>query len=149
MSLLGNGRSYPRDIGRSSLFGKDGVIFQFGDTFAHDDAGEFIGGTSSTAAIVQNPSCHPTITSYALGDGGEVPSFIPLRPEEREQDLYGKRTTLWCFGGIIEIGETDREVAAGWVFYHKGTQVRDICRAHLSYRFRYWRIAIPPFLKNG
>jgi hypothetical protein len=107
------------------LFGKDGVIFQFGDTFAHNDAGEYIGGTSCTAAVVQDPRSHPTVTTYALYNEGMVPSFIPLRPEEREQDLYGKRTTLWCFGGIIEVGETDGEVAAGWVFYQKGTQVSD------------------------
>jgi hypothetical protein len=107
------------------MFGKDGVLFQFGDTFAHNGVGEFIGSTSSTAAVVQNPNTHPTITSYHLDDAGKVPSFIPLRPEEREQDLYGKRTTLWCFGGIIEIDETDGEVAAGWVFYQKGTQVRE------------------------
>jgi hypothetical protein len=131
MTLVGNGRSYPRDIGRSSSFGKDGVIFQFGDTFAHNDAGEFIGGTSSTAAVVQDPSSYPTVTSYALDDEGKVPSFIPLRPEEQDQDLYGKRTTLWCFGGIIEIGEADGEVAAGWVFYQKGTQVSDFYRVFL------------------
>lgn len=136
MTFIGNGRSYPRDIGRSSLLGKDSVIFQFGDTFVHDDTGEFIGGTSSTAAAIQNPIRDPTIASYALDVRGRVPSFIPLRPEEQDQDLYGKRTTLWCFGGIIEIGETDGEAAAGWIFYQKGTQVCNMYRTRIYYRAR-------------
>jgi hypothetical protein len=103
--------------------GKSAVVFQFGDTFSHDDAGEFVRGTSSTAAIVQDPVHQPTVTSYTLDEEGEVPSFIPMRPEEKTQ--YGKRATLWCFGGIIEIGEADGDVAAGWVFYQKGTHVSD------------------------
>ncbi len=142
--FTGNGRSYPRDIGRSSLLGKDGVVFQFGDTFAHNGAGEFSGSTSSTAAILQDPGSHPTVTSYTLDDEGKVPSFIPLRPEEQEQDLYGKRTTLWCFGGVVEVGETDGEVTAGWVFYQKGTQVSNIYRLRLRYRYYHWRTAIYP-----
>jgi hypothetical protein len=138
MTLIGNGRTYPRDIGRSSSLGKGGVIFQFGDTIAHNDAGEFIGGTSSTAAVVQDPTSYPTVTSYSLDDEGKVPSFIPLRPEERDQDLYGKRTTLLCFGGIVEIGEADGDVATGWVFYQKGTQVSDIYRVLLRYRYCHY-----------
>jgi len=154
MTLIENGRNYPRDIGRSSSFGKGGVIFQFGDTFAHNDAGEFIGGTSSTAAVVQDPTSYPTVTSYPLDDEGKVPSFIPLRPEERDQDLYDKRTTLWCFGGIIEIGEADGDVATGWVFYQKGTQVSDTYRMLLRYRYRHYLFfGKPPqilqYPKNG
>lgn len=98
-------------------------MFQFGDTFSHNDAGEFVGGTSSTAAIVQDAIHSPTVTSYVLDEEDCIPSFIPMRPEERTQD--GKRTTLWCFGGLIEIGDADGDVAAGWVFYQKGSHVSD------------------------
>jgi hypothetical protein len=46
-----------------------------------------------------------------------------MRPEEKTE--YGKRATLWCFGGILEIGEADGDIAAEWVFYHRGTHVSD------------------------
>lgn len=118
-----SGLSYPRDIGRSSSFGDANVLFNFGDTFAHDVTGKYIGSTSSTLAVATNTERLPTVTAFRPDKDGVVPSFIPLFEAEKSQ--HGKRTTLWCFGGIVESDTIDSigDIAAGWVFYQKGTHV--------------------------
>jgi hypothetical protein len=120
---LGNGLSYPRDIGRSSSLGDAHVLFNFGDTFAHDVTGKCIGSTSSTLAVAMNTERLPTVTAFRPDENGVVPSFIPFLETEKNQ--YGKRTTFRCFGGILELDSIDSigDISAGWIFYQKGTHV--------------------------
>jgi len=46
-----NGRTIPRDIGRSVKFG-DEYYYIFGDTFCFDDAEQFVGVSNNTIAHI-------------------------------------------------------------------------------------------------
>jgi hypothetical protein len=102
-------------------------MYNFGDTFAHDESRNFVGATSSTMAIAAIPQS-PEITSYPdVTANGAVASFIPLIKEEQEWEdhlqQFRKRATLWCFGGILQSAPILGNVCEGWTFFQKSTHV--------------------------
>ncbi len=57
-----NKRYYPRDIGCSSYV-SGCAVYQFGDTFVHDNSEKFVGVTCANASIVKDIS-KPQQSSY-------------------------------------------------------------------------------------
>ena len=106
-----------RDIGRSCYFAGR-YYYIFGDTFCKDQDNNFVGLVSNTIASVDDPM-RPLITSYASTDSdGKFEAFIKTTEEEECSETHrGVRTTLWCFGGVVE---TSPEV--GWAWFEKGEQ---------------------------
>ena len=102
-----NGTYYSRDIGRSSVIG-DKILYQFGDTFCHDEEGKAV-LISNTVAMVEDLQ-DPFRTCYPFySPNGVVKPFLELNEEERVREEatagqeYRARITLWQFGGIVEI----------------------------------------------
>ena len=78
-----NGLGYSRDIGRSfSLNGNNFYIF--GDTFCKNPAGDFIGISNNTAAILPDKEkfCHSRYLEF--NDDDTVKTFVPLTAEEKK-----------------------------------------------------------------
>ena len=98
-----NGIGYSRDIGRSfTLSGKNFYIF--GDTFCKNAAGDFVGISNNTVALVPEDK-KPCESRYlALNDDDTVNCFVPLTLEEKILQKNGVgRVTLWGFGGVVEL----------------------------------------------
>ena len=106
-----------RDIGRSALFGGK-CYYIFGDTFWTDRNNKFVKMVSSTIADVLDPA-DPFTTAYTTIDSEDnVEDFIKLTEEEKTlNNEQGIRTTLWCFGGIVETSP-----GFGWVWFEKGEE---------------------------
>jgi hypothetical protein len=103
------------------------VVFQFGNTKAHDDVHEKDGeypATTSTIAIVPHPNRSPIEIAYDVDPNGKIQSSITTF--DNEADSYGKRITLFCFGGILLLGKPTGGVAAGWTFFQKRVEVSNL-----------------------
>ncbi|KAH7364210.1 hypothetical protein BKA65DRAFT_590568 [Rhexocercosporidium sp. MPI-PUGE-AT-0058] len=119
----GTGNKYPRDIGRSSMLSNGDIIFQFGDTFMHNEKGTFIGLASNTYSVATDTT-NPSLSLYNHASPvGQSPiePFIPLEPGEIAQGLKA-----CSFSGIVE-DVYDREIdkregykmklIQGWTFF--------------------------------
>ncbi|KAI9717897.1 MAG: hypothetical protein M1812_004424 [Candelaria pacifica] len=112
-----NNVQYSRDIGRSSKIGRF-YVYQFGDTFCFNRAGDFVGMTDNTCAVIPEPSSEPTSCVYRTFEGNEkVSALVPLTNDERFLPDEGHLMKLWSFGGIIEDSHLN---GYGWVFFEKG-----------------------------
>ncbi|RFU25360.1 hypothetical protein B7463_g10970, partial [Scytalidium lignicola] len=111
-----SGRYYPRDGGRSSAV-RGLAVYQFGDTFAHDAKGNFVGVSCSNVSIVSNPR-KPQLSTYCgVFPNGAIPTNPPLILGEEMNDDW--RTTTWCFGGIVFAEESKGKVIEGYTFFQK------------------------------
>ncbi|KAH6709259.1 hypothetical protein BKA61DRAFT_579328 [Leptodontidium sp. MPI-SDFR-AT-0119] len=119
----GTGNRYPRDIGRSSILSNGDIIFQFGDTFMHNERGTFIGLANNTYSVATDDK-NPTLSLYKhtnpLGNGPVEP-FIPLELSEIQRGFKA-----WSFSGIVEDvfdPEIDKregykmKLLPGWTFF--------------------------------
>jgi hypothetical protein len=112
--FLANGRYYPRDIGCSSAVNGH-ALFQFGDTFAHDSEGNFVGISCSNVALVKDIR-KPNLCTYCdILPNGTVPTNPPLIPADRDDGHY--RTTTWCFGGVVFPERQAGAVVEGYTFF--------------------------------
>lgn len=111
---------YSRDIGRSFTLNSHHYIL-FGDTFCKNSAGEFVGLTNNTAALLHNsvprfdpnadegeegcvPNSEVLVSKYQeIEKDGVVKPFIPFKAGEVPDVESGKRVVLWCFGGCVEL----------------------------------------------
>ncbi|KAG4432004.1 hypothetical protein IFR05_012510 [Cadophora sp. M221] len=119
----GTGNRYPRDIGRSTMLSNGDIIFQFGDTFMHNERGNPIGLANNTYSVATDTK-NPALSLYrCTGPQGNAPvqPFIPLSLSEVQQGMKA-----WAFGGIVE-DVYDREIdkregykmklLPGWTFF--------------------------------
>lgn len=114
-----NGRTTPRDIGRSVKFG-DEYYYIFGDTFCFDDNEQFVGVSNNTIAHIPDLT-NPRKSEYMYKEP-KVPEFVPYThgekayTEREDNKKDNRRIVNWNFGGIIE----DRPGSGtGWLFFDK------------------------------
>ena len=94
-TVIANGNSYPRDIGRSTQLMNGTIVFQFGDTFSHDQEGNFIGLSSNTCAVTTDPK-NPTLSSYKFKEGEQkAAELIELLSAEGEDPLPNRRSSMY------------------------------------------------------
>ncbi|KAH8809335.1 hypothetical protein F5884DRAFT_795348 [Xylogone sp. PMI_703] len=111
-----SGRHYPRDGGRSSpVHGL--AVYQFGDTFAHDATGTFVGLSCSNNSVVLDPRVPQLSTYMDVFLDGTIPVNPPLVQGEEMNDDW--RTTTWCFGGIVFDDKTCDNIIRGYTFFQK------------------------------
>lgn len=108
-----NNIGYSRDIGRSFTLGGHHWIV-FGDTFCKNTAGDFVGITNNTTAIMHDPGNSLASEYLEIEKDGMVKPFVPFQCGEVPSAESGDRVTLWNFGGLVEL-----EDRTGRVWFEK------------------------------
>ncbi|CZT42730.1 uncharacterized protein RSE6_02674 [Rhynchosporium secalis] len=104
-----SGKWYPRDIGRSTMLSNGHVLFQWGDTFSHDHAGNFLGLTRNTCSSTTNPFDCTKSAYKSHQHNGMVKSLIP--------GWVVQQKLAWSFSGIIETSDPGSVLISGWTWY--------------------------------
>lgn len=148
-TLLATGNWYPRDIGRSTALSNGMILYQFGDTFCHNQTGGFLGVADNTCSVVKARD-NPTLSAYypqahhasSSHPPGEVvlESFIK-RPEE--QDTENVMWKIWAFSGIVELEKIKPGGSVlGVTFYELRKWEKNPLQPQLEkYRYQYTGIA--------
>jgi hypothetical protein len=85
------------------------VLYQFGDTFCHNQTGDFVGLADNTCSLVRSQD-NPTLSAYhsqvhkaspgPIAGEAVLESFIK---RSKEQDTENVKWKIWDFSGIVEL----------------------------------------------
>jgi hypothetical protein len=91
------------------------VLYQFGDTFCHNQDGDYLGLASNTAALVLDTQ-NPTFSKYRGSKEQQIPDFIKLFEDEQLPNTKDIVYKIWSFSGTVEY-KTEDEYVYGWTWF--------------------------------
>jgi hypothetical protein len=120
------------------------IVYQFGDTFCHNQTGDFLGVADNTYSIVKQTD-NPSLSSYYTPfhnlkhvEGEHLLESFIQRPEE--QDTADVKWKIWAFSGIVELEKSKLGGGVLGVTFYELRKLEENLKPS-KYRYQYTGIA--------